>query len=100
MLDCGFDDGKVWNNVDNLESLIEVLTRNEQHKDRLMEEMDKSKQLDDDLLHQDKEIVKLETFINSPNGLNQEKVQELEGQVDIQDQTIAKHLEVLGTLFI
>lgn len=61
-----------------------------------MEEIDKSKQLDEDLIHQDKEIEKLETFINSPNGLNQEKVDELQHEVDVQDETITHLLEVIG----
>lgn len=67
-----------------IEELIDVLTRNEQHKDRLMEELDKSSQLDEDIAHQDKEIDKLETFINSPNGLNQQKVDELVSEVAVQ----------------
>lgn len=84
-------------------SLIEVITKLQEYmineeriKDKILEEMDKSKQLDQDLMHQDREIDKLETFINSPNGLNQEKVEELQHEIQTQDETIVHLLEVIG----
>lgn len=49
---------------------------------------DKAKQLDEDMEHQDKEIEKLETFINSENGMNQQKVADLENELSTDEETI------------
>lgn len=76
--------------------LIDMLTRNERMKDSLLQEIedlqDRSQQLDQEIQEQDKQIDKLETFINSENGLNQQKVADLENELLVDEQTCA-HLE-------
>ena len=53
---------------------------------------DKSKQLDKDLVKQDKEIEQIDNFINSENGMNQQKVSDLEEQLKIGEENI-EHLQ-------
>lgn len=59
---------------------------------------DKSEQLDKDMVHQDRQIEKLETFINSANGLNQQKVADLENELCVEDETVEHLLQVIEDL--
>ena len=76
--------------------LIDTLTRNERMKEAMLQEIedlqDKSKQLDKDLVKQDKEIEQIDNFINSENGMNQQKVSDLEEQLKIGEENI-EHLQ-------
>ncbi|CAI2372751.1 unnamed protein product [Moneuplotes crassus] len=75
--------------------LIDMLTRNERMKEGMLQDIedlqDRSQELDGIIAEQDREIDKLETYINSPNGLNQQRVAELENELDVDEQT-AEHL--------
>ena len=71
-------------------------------KDSLLQEIedlqDKSKNLDSTMLHQAKEIEKLENFINSENGLNQKRVSDLEDELATDERTAHHLLQVIEEL--
>jgi uncharacterized protein (DUF3084 family) len=82
--------------------LIDILTRNEHMKEAMLQEIedlqDKSKQLDEDLVRQDKEIEQIDNFISSENGMNQQKVSDLENQLKIGEENIEHLQEVIKQL--
>ncbi|CAI2373163.1 unnamed protein product [Moneuplotes crassus] len=82
--------------------LIDMLTRNERTKEAMLQEIedlqDRSQDLDGIIAKQDREIDKLETFINSPNGLNQQRVTELENELAVDEQTEEHLVQIIEDL--
>ena len=79
-----------------------MLTRNERMKESMLQEIedlqDRSQELDELISQQDKEIDKLQNFINSPNGLNQQKVADLEKELSLDEETVEHLLQVIEDL--
>lgn len=82
--------------------LLDQLTRNERMKESMLQEIedlqDRSTELDDIIATKDREIDKLENFINSPNGFNQQKVAELEQELAVDEETAEHLMQVIDDL--